>query len=81
MLHLPKCACTIDIARALQSNLFNRHFLFVRTGVRVLQISYSKSLMLMSNDARHEKTDLKVLVVVIPKEGWVRVAAPILLLV
>ncbi len=32
---------------------------------------------------RHEKTDLKVFdfVVVIPKEGWARVAAPILLLV
>ncbi len=29
----------------------------------------------------HEKTDLKVFVVVIPKEGWARVAAPILLLV
>ncbi len=33
------------------------------------------------NDACHEKTDLKVFVVVIPKEGWARVAAPILLLV
>ncbi len=32
-------------------------------------------------DVRHEKTDLKVFVVVIPKEGWARVAAPILLLV
>ncbi len=30
---------------------------------------------------RHEKTDLKVFVVVIPKEGWARVAMPILLLV
>ena len=26
-------------------------------------------------DMCHEKTDLKVFVVVIPKEGWVRVAA------
>ncbi len=26
------------------------------------------------DDARHEKTDLKVFVVVIPKEGWVYVA-------
>ncbi len=33
------------------------------------------------HDARHEKTDLKVFVVVIPKEGWARMAAPILLLV
>ena len=42
-------------------------------------------------EARHEKTDLKVFVVVIPKEGWARplipkegwacVTAPILLLV
>ncbi len=31
--------------------------------------------------ACHEKTDLKVFVVVIPKEGWARVARPILLLV
>ena len=29
----------------------------------------------------HEKTDLKVFVVVKPKEGWARVATPILLLV
>ncbi len=33
------------------------------------------------HDARHEKTDLKVFVLVIPKEGWARVTAPILLLV
>ncbi len=32
-------------------------------------------------EVHHEKTDLKVFVVVIPKEGWARVAAPILLLV
>ncbi len=32
-------------------------------------------------DARHEKTDLKVFVVVIPKEGWASLATPILLLV
>ena len=31
-------------------------------------------------DERHEKTDLKVFVVVMLKEGWVRVAVPILLL-
>ncbi len=33
------------------------------------------------HDAHHEKIDLKVFVVVIPKEGWARMAAPILLLV
>ncbi len=32
-------------------------------------------------DTRHEKIDLKVFVVVIPKEGWASVAAPTLLLV
>ncbi len=32
-------------------------------------------------EVRHEKTDLTVFVVVIPKEGWARMAAPILLLV
>ena len=31
-------------------------------------------------DAHHRKTDLKVFVVVMPKVGWARVAAPILLL-
>ncbi len=30
------------------------------------------------HDARHKKTDLKVFVVVIPKEGWARVAIPLL---
>ncbi len=34
----------------------------------------------VTNDARHEKTDLKVFVVVIPKEGCTRMAVPILLL-
>ncbi len=29
--------------------------------------------MLVIYDVRHEKTDLKVFVVVIPKEGWARV--------
>ncbi len=33
------------------------------------------------DDTRHEKTDLKVFVIVIPKEGWACVALPILLLV
>ena len=33
------------------------------------------------NEVRHEKTDLNVFVVVILKEGWVRMAVPILLLV
>ncbi len=28
------------------------------------------------NDAHHKKTDIKVFVVVIPKEGWARVAPP-----
>ncbi len=32
-------------------------------------------------DACHKKTDLKVFVIVIIKEGWASVAAPILLLV
>ena len=31
-------------------------------------------------DVRHEKTDLKVFVVVIPKVGWARPGTPILLL-
>ena len=35
----------------------------------------------ISKDARHEKTDLKVIVIVIPKEGRACVAVPILLLV
>ncbi len=34
-----------------------------------------------SSEAHHEKIDLKVVVIVIPKEGWAHMAAPILLLV
>ena len=30
---------------------------------------------MLTHDMRHEKTDLKVFVVVLPKEGWARVAA------
>ena len=36
---------------------------------------------LVTNEERHRKTDLKVFVIVIPKEVWARMAAPILLLV
>ena len=43
-------------------------------------IDLKKKLKDEINDECHEKTDLKVFVVVIPKEGWARVAAPILLL-
>ncbi len=49
-----------------------------------LQSHYSQSFSLKkvdTFDARHEKTDLKVFVVVIPKEGLACVATPILLLV
>ncbi len=35
----------------------------------------------ITSEVCHEKTDLKVFVIVIRKEGWARVAAPILLLV
>ena len=44
-------------------------------------ISLLYIIITQKNDARHEKTDLKVFAIVIPKEGWTRVAAPILLLV
>ena len=40
---------------------------------------YKASPGVSINDVRHEKTDLKVFVIIIPKEGWARVAAPILL--
>ena len=33
----------------------------------------------MPYDTRHEKTDLKVFVVAVPKEGWACMAAPITL--
>ncbi len=44
-------------------------------------ILYDFMGLILIYEVRHEKTDLKVFVVVIPKEGWARVAAPILLLV
>ena len=37
-----------------------------------MQITSFEYLEQVIHDARHEKTDLKVFVVVIPKEGWVR---------
>ena len=40
--------------------------------IPVLNITY---------DAPHEKTDLKIFFVVIPKEGWAGMTTPILLLV
>ena len=48
---------------------------------KMMEIACNRIDILTSNDAHHEKTDLEVFVVVIPKEGWARVAAPILLLV
>ncbi len=44
-------------------------------------ILWSHILVASVSDPRHEKTDLMVFVVVIPKEGWTYVAVPILLLV
>ncbi len=44
-------------------------------------LSRKSSWNLFTDDMRHEKTDLKVFVVVIPKEGWARPCAPIHLLV
>ncbi len=48
-----------------------------------MAIRFCLSLLLIVNlfEVCHEKTDLKVFVVVIPKEGWARVAMLILLLV
>ncbi len=60
----------------------------VRTWKDLLTIKYTQCYVLTAKtcsstiyEARHEKTDLKVFVVVIPKEGWAHMAAPILLLV
>ena len=43
-------------------------------------ITLTVSRKLFTYGAGQEKTDLKVFVVVMPKEGWARVAAPTLLL-
>ena len=45
-----------------------------------LQLPYILQCIAMY-EVRPKKTDLTVFVVVIPKEGWARVAAPLLLLV
>ncbi len=52
-------------------SLFAESLVSLRDGIRK---SYKK------HDVRHEKTDHKVFVVVMPKEGWAHVATPILLL-
>ncbi len=41
---------------------------------------YCLPYLVFMHEARHEKTDLKVFVVVMPKQGWAHVPAPILLL-
>ncbi len=53
----------------------------LKTLINLWQKCQAKISAPEANEVCHEKTDLKVFVVVIPKEGWVRVAAPILLLV
>ena len=44
------------------------------TWVWTSAVSKIISSKLNNSDTRHEKTDLKVFVVVIPKEGWARMA-------
>ncbi len=46
----------------------------------IIMIIGSSEVHVKYHDTRQEKTDLKVFVVVIPKEGWAHTAAPILLL-
>ncbi len=47
----------------------------------LVQVEIQTDMPSLIFDMRHGKTDLKVFIVVIPKEGWPRVAAPILLFV
>ncbi len=49
--------------------------------VKLVFRSRDEMKLITTSDVCHERTDLKVFVVVIPKEGWARMAAPILLLV
>ena len=59
------------------------HFLtsvFIGREIKVILLNYVAKRMTEKHDACHEKKDLKVFVVVMPREGWARVAAPILLL-
>ena len=47
----------------------------------ILKLQSPAVLLKAQYDTHHQKIDLKVFVVVIPKEGWALVAAPILLLI
>ncbi len=40
-----------------------------------MRLKLTDLYLAMTNEVCHEKTDLKVFVVVIPKEGWARMAA------
>ncbi len=51
------------------------------TYVVLVYVMFSDVIKKLIYEARHEKTDRKVFVVVIPKEGWACMAAPMLLLV
>ena len=61
----------------------NRNYNTFLRQKKILQTSppQHQDYFLSPCDARHEKTDLKVFVIDIPKEGWARMAAPSLLLV
>ncbi len=82
--------CSFNISRQWQGNRFawrlESNFnsdIFQSEYLRRLSISYLQTFqafslkMISKSDARHKKMCLKIFVVVIPKEGWARVAAPI----
>ena len=66
-----------SLAHLFQSKSELAHYIFFSLDYAGIGIyGYGKTII----DVRHEKTDLKVFVTVIPKEGWVHLAASILLL-
>ncbi len=74
-------AQSLTLACRLFSGFWSRYEQPTSYHIQKIRQASQNFMYYKSYNARHKKTDLTVFVVVIPKEGWAHVAAPILLLV
>ncbi len=86
--HSYSSLCLTSLAKGSASHSYSRHRQRTQNLAQTASCLQSRTCKVWCRDgnenlirARHEKTDPKVFVVVILKEGWARMAAPILLLV
>ncbi len=70
------CSTNGSSIKEIKAYLKSCHFIF---NTEKKLVSFQDPDEVIKYDVRHEKTDLRVFIGVIPKEGWARVAALILL--